>query len=123
MHLPPSSGVSSEVGSAVTSYSDLPPPPPKSSKPVQQTGLLNFFSAIPGAKAHAAWGKRKRDNQERDEEDRTKVMHQQEKWKQEKLLDIHNNNCLSQQKHHRKIQKQEVEAGIRDESGKKLQVS
>ena len=121
---PLSSGVPSEVSSAVASDSDLPPlPPSKPSKPVQQTGLLNFFSVIPGDEAHAAWGKRKRDNQERDKEERTRVMHQEEEWKQEKLLDMCGCNCLSQQKCHEKIQKQEIEAGIQDEDGKKVQVS
>ena len=113
----------SEVSSAVTSDSDLPPPPSKSSKPVRQTGLLNFFSVIPGDEAHAAWGKRKRDNQEADEEKRAKVKHQEEEWKQENLQDMRKRNRLSQQKHRKKIQMQEIEAGIRDESGKKLEVS
>jgi biopolymer transport protein ExbD len=128
IHLPPSSGVPSEVSSAVTSDSDLPPPPPpspppKSSKPVQQTGLLNFFSAVPRDEVHAAWGKRKRDNWERDEEARIEVTRKQEKWKQEKLSDIREGNRLSQQKRRKKIQKQEIKAGMRDEDGKKVQVS
>jgi hypothetical protein len=128
IHLPPSSGVPSEVNSAVTSDSDLPPSPPppslpKSSKPIQQTGLLNFFSAIPRDEVHAAWGKQKRDNQKGDRGAHIEVAHKQAKWKQEKLSDIHEGNHLSQQKHCKKIQKQEIKAGIQDEDGKKHQVS
>ena len=50
-------------------------------------------------------------------------MHQEEEWKQEKLLDMRGRNRLSQQKRRKKIQEQEIEAGIRDEDGKKVQVS
>ena len=75
------------------------------------------------ADTHAAWGKRKRDNWERDEEEHTRVMHQEGEWKQEKLLDMHGCNRLSQQKRRKKIQEQEIEAGIQDEDGKKVQVS
>ena len=120
----------SEVSSAVALDSDLPPPPPppppppsKSSRPAQQTGLLNFFSVIPREEAHAIWGKRKRENQERDEEERAKILYQEEEWKQERLLDIRGHNHLSQQKHHKKIQRQEIEAGMWNEDGKKLQAS
>jgi hypothetical protein len=69
-YLPPSSGVPTEVSSAMASDSDLPPPP------VKQTQLLNFFSTVPADEAYTKWAKRKRDNQERDKEERTKVMHQ-----------------------------------------------
>jgi len=122
-HLPPSSGVPSEVSSAVTSDSDLPPPPHKPAKPVRQTGLLNFYSVIPGGEAHAAWGKRKRDNQEKDEKERAEITLQEGRWKQKKLLDTREHNRLSQQKHRKKIWEQEVKTGVRDEDGKKLQVS
>ena len=46
--------------------SGLPPPPSlslfKSSKPVHQTGLQNFFSVIPADEAHAVWKEKKRKN-------------------------------------------------------------
>lgn len=127
-YLPPPSGISSEVSSAVTSDSELSPLPPlppplKSSKPVRQTGLLNFFPVIPGDEAHSAWGKRKRDNREKDEEERAQVMQQEEEWKQEKLLEIRGHNRISQQKRRKRIQNQEIDAGIRDKDGKKLKVS
>ena len=50
-------------------------------------------------------------------------MREEEEWKQEKLLDICDCNCLSQQKRQKKIKNQEIEAGIWNEDGKKLQVS
>lgn len=125
--LPLSSGVPSEVSSAVTSDSDLPPPPPslpsKSLKPVQQTGLLNFFSVVPGHEAHATWGKNKRKNRERDEEERAEIRRDEEKRKQEKVLVRRKNNNLAQQKHRKRIHDQEIKNGIRDEDGKKFQVS
>jgi hypothetical protein len=67
-HPPPSSNAPTEISSAVASDSDLLLPQTKSSKPIKQTGLLNFFSVILGDEAHAMWGKRKRVNLERDEE-------------------------------------------------------
>ena len=92
-HLPPSSGMPSEVSSAVASDSDLLPlPPSKSLKPIKQLGLSNFFTPISAGEAHAAWGKRKRGAQERDEEERAENMHQEEEWKKEKLSDIRERN-------------------------------
>lgn len=95
-HPPPSSGIPSEVSSAVNSDSELPPLSLKSSKPMQQTGLLNFFSPIPADQAHAAWSEKKRKYRERDDEQRNKIMLQEEKWKEEKRLDIHERNLISQ---------------------------
>lgn len=126
-HFPPSSGMPSEVSSAVTSDSDLPPLPSpapfKSSKPAKQTGLLNFFPTVSAGEVHAAWGKRKRENQERDEKERAEVMRQEEEWKQEKLSDVRERNRLSQQKRRKRIHGQEMKTGIRNEDGKKSQVS
>jgi hypothetical protein len=126
-HPPPSSGGPSEVNSAVTSDSDLPPPPPlplfKPSKSIKQTGLSSFFSTIPAEQANAAWGKRKRENREMEDEKRAKVKRREEEWKEEKLLEKREGNRLSQQKRRDKIKQQEVKAGIRGDDGKKLQVS
>ena len=58
--------------------------------------------------------------QERDDEQRNKIMLQEEKWKEEKHLDIHERNLISQQKCLKRIYKEEIKAGIRDESGKKI---
>jgi hypothetical protein len=123
-HLPPSSGVASEVSSAVTSDSDLPPVPPfKSSKPTQKSSLLNYFAPTSAAEAHAVWGKRKRENQDRDEEKHAEVRRKEEKWKQKKASDMRERNRLSQQKCREKILGQEINVGIRDKDGKKIQVS
>ena len=121
LHQP--SNVPTEVSSAVTSDSDLPPPSFGSFKKTKQTGLLNFFSAIPADEAHAVWSKRKRDNQGRDEEERTEAKHQEEEWRETKRQKQRDNNRLSQQKHRKKIKNQEKKAGIQDESGKNLPVS
>ena len=68
-HLPPSSNLPTQVNSAVTSDSGLPPPP------VKQSNLLNFFSVVPTDEAYTTWAKRKRDNQERDKEEYAEVMY------------------------------------------------
>jgi len=123
-YFPPSSNAPSEVSSPVASDSDLPLlPPPGPSKPVQQSGLLKIFPIVPAAEVHATWGKRKGDNHERDKEEHGKVLHQQEEWREEKLLDLHERNRLSQQKCRRMAMNQEQDAGLRDEHGKKIQVS
>ena len=122
-HLPPSSGVSSEVSSAVTSDSDLPPiPPSNSSKPAKKVGLFNFFTPISASEAHAVWKKRKRENQEKDEEERAEIERREEEWKQEKLSDIRARNRLSQQKRRKRIHGEEIKVGIRDKDGNKIQV-
>ena len=64
---PPSSAFPSGTSSALVSDSELPPL--SSTKAVNQTGLLDFFSKIPSEEFHARWRKRKRDNEERDKED------------------------------------------------------
>ena len=112
-HLPPSSNLPTQVNSAVTSDSGLPPPP------VKQSNLLNFFSVVPTDKAYTTWAKKKRDNQERDEEERAEVIHQQEEWREKKCQKLHDHNHISQQKHHKKIKGQ----GIQDEDQKQLSVS
>jgi hypothetical protein len=122
-----SSGISSGVSSGATSESDLPPPPPPPSqlipsKPVHQTGLHNFFSAVPADELHAIWREKKRKNRDRDEEERIEGAHQEEEWKQEKLQVRREHNCLSQQKHRKRIKVQEIQAGMRDEDGSKIQV-
>ena len=122
LDLPPSSGVSSGVSSGITSDSDLPPPPSKPSKPVHQTGLLNFFSAIPADKAHATWSEKKRKNRDRDEEVAADTKCREKKQKEHKLQVSREKNRLSQQKHRMRIQDEEINAGIRDEDGKKIQV-
>ena len=122
-HLPPSSGISSGFSSGITSDSDPPPPPqPKPSKQVHQTGLHSFFSVIPADEAHAMWREKKRKNRDRDEEERTRIMHQEQEWKQEKLQVRQDNNRISQQKRRKRIMGQEIQAGIRDQDGKKVQV-
>ena len=98
IHPPLSSNAQTELSSAVTSDSDLPPP-----KPVQQAGLLNFFSAIPADEAHAAWSKRKRDNRERDEEERAEIMQQEEEWREAKRQKRREQNRISQQNHRNKV--------------------
>jgi len=122
-YLPPSSNAATEVSSAVPSDSDLPPPPLQSTKPMQQTGLHNFFSVVPADEAHAAWGKRKRDNQGRDEEERAEIKCQEEEWREEKRQKRSDDNRIAQQKHHRMVEKQEQKAGTRDKDGIKLPVS
>jgi hypothetical protein len=120
LHPPPSSGVSSEV---ITSESDLPPLPPlKSLKPVKEAGLFKFFAPMPGGEAHATWSDKKRKYRERDEEERTRILYQEEEQKQEKLEVRRGKNQLSQQKRHKKLQNQEIGAGVRDQDGKKIQV-
>jgi len=116
-HLPPSSNLQTEVNSAVTSDSDLPPPP------VKQSNLLNFFSVVPTDEAYTTWAKRKRDNQERDEEKRAEVMHQQEEWREKKCQKLRDRNRVSQQKHRKKIKNQGQEASIQGEGQKQLSVS
>ena len=123
-YLPPSSGISSGVSSAVTSDSDLPIPQPlKSSVPVYQTGLHNFFSVIPADVAHTAWKAKKRKNRDKDEEERIEHMRQEEEWKQERLQVRKENNRLAQQMRREKIKAQEIQTGMRDQDGKKNQVS
>lgn len=123
LHFPPSSGVSSEVSPAITSDSDLPPLPSfESSKPVKQAGLLKFFSPIPTEEAHAIWSDRKRKYRERDEEEYAEILYQEQQHKQEKLQVRREKNRLSQQKWHKKLQSQEIRAGVRDQDGKKIQV-
>jgi len=122
-HPPPTSNAPTEVSSPVVSDSDLPPPQTQPSKPIQQTGLLNFFPIIPADEAYATWRKRKRDNLERDEEERAEIMQEEKEWREEKLVDVRERNLLSQQKHRRRIKDQEIQAGIRDKDGKKLPVS
>lgn len=124
---PPSSGVSSGVSSGATSDSDLPPPPSSSSskpsKPVPQIGLHNFFSTtLPAGKAHAAWSEKKRKNRDRDEEELAETKNRETEWKQHKLQVSHEKNRLSQQKHQKRVQDEEIKAGIRNEDGKKVQV-
>lgn len=105
--LPPSSEMPTELSSAVVSDSDPPlPSSSKSLKPVQQSGLLNFFPIIPADEAHTAWSKRKRDNQDRDEEERAEVTRQQEGWKEKKLQTNRERNRLAQQKHRKKVKEQ-----------------
>jgi hypothetical protein len=123
-HLPPSSNAPTEVSSAVASDSELLlPPKTQSSKPTKKPGLLNFFPVIPADEAHAAWGKRKRANFERDEEERAEIMRKEEKQKEEKLADLRERNLVSQRKRRRKVKDQEVRVGVRDKDGKKLPVS
>ena len=50
---PPSSAFPSETSSALVSESDLPPP--SSTKPTKQKGMLDFFSKIPVEEAQARW--------------------------------------------------------------------
>jgi hypothetical protein len=120
LYLPPSSGVSSEV---ITSESDLPPLPPfKSSQPVKEAGLFKFFAPMPGGQAHATWSDKKRKYRDRDEEERTRILHQEEEQKKEKLEVRRGKNQLSQQKRRKKLQNQEIVAGVRDQDGKKIQV-
>lgn len=127
---PPSSGISSGINSGATSDSDLPPPspppPPSSSskplKPVNQTGLLNFFSAIPTDGAHVAWSEKKRKNRDRDKEELAETKHRETQWRQHKLQVSREKNRLSQQKHRKRIQDEEIKAGIRNEDGQKVQV-
>ena len=111
-YLPPTSNPPTEVSSAMTSDSDLPPPLPHSSKPSKQAGLLNYFSAIPSNEAHATWAKRKRDNQEGDKEKRAKLMQQEEEWREEKRQKLRNRNRINQQRHRKKAMDQESEADM-----------
>jgi hypothetical protein len=111
-----------QSGPGISSH--LPPVPPfKSSKPIQKSSLLNFFALTSAAEVHAIWEKRKRENQDRDKEKHAEVRHKEEKWKQKKASDMHECNRLSQQKYHEKIHGQEINAGIWDKDGKKIQVS
>ena len=119
---PPSSNVSSEVNSAVASDSDLPQPSYKASKPVHQTGLLNFFSTIPTDKAQAMWREKKRKNREKDEEEHAEIMQQEKEWKAEKLQIRRENNKLSQRKRRKRIHREEIRSGVRDKDGKRVQV-
>jgi hypothetical protein len=122
-HPPPSSNAPTEISSAVASDSDLLPPQTKSSKQIKQTGLLNFFPVIPGDEAHAMWGKRKRANLERDEEQRAETIRKEGKWKEQKLTHLRERNSVSQQKRRKTTKAQEIQAGIRDKDGNKLPVS
>jgi hypothetical protein len=122
MQYPPSSNVSSEVNSAVASDSDLPQPSHKASKPVHQTGLLNFFSTIPADKAQAMWREKKRKNREKDDEERAEIMQQEKEWKTEKLQIQRENNKLSQRKRRKRIHEEEIRSGVRDKDGKRVQV-
>jgi hypothetical protein len=122
-HPPPSSNAPTEISSAVASDSDLLPPQTKSSKPIKQTGLLNFFPVIPGDEAHAMWGKRKRANLERDGEQRAETIRKEGKWKEQKLTHLRERNSVSQQKRRKTTKAQEIQAGIRDKDGNKLPVS
>lgn len=122
-HLPPSSHVSTGASSAVSSDLDVLPPSSDFLKPVQQTGLLNFFSIVPADEVHAAWGKRKRDNRERDEKEHAETMRQEEEWREEKRQKLRERNRLSQQKHRSKAKSQNQTAGIQDKSGRRSMVS
>ena len=73
--------------------------------------------------AYAKWHKRKRDNQERDQEEHVEIAHQEEEWREEKCQKHHEQNHLSQQKHHKKVKGQEQKASLQDESKLKLPVS
>lgn len=123
---PPSSGISSGISSGATSDSDLPPPPPpsssKPSKPVNQPSLFKFFSTTPTDEPHAAWSEKKRKNRDRDDEELAETKRQETKWRQRKLQVSHEKNRLSQQKHRKRIQDEEIKAGIRNEDGQKVQV-
>jgi hypothetical protein len=122
-HLPPSTNAPTEASSAAASDSDLPHPPLQPPKPPQQTGLLNFFSTVPADEVHAAWGKRKRDNRERDEEKCAKILCQEEEWRDEKHQKQHDENPVAQQKHHTKVKSQVQKPGVHGENGMNLPVS
>ena len=116
-HLPPSSNIPTEVSSAVASDSDLPPLPTK------QTGLLNFFSVVPGAEAYTVWAKRKRENQGKDEEEHAKVMRQEEEWRESKRQKLRDRKRLNQQNHRKKVMDQERKASMKDEGQEQPPVS
>ena len=116
-HLPPSSNIPTEVSSAVTSDSDLPPLPNK------QTGLLNFFSVVPGDEAYTVWAKRKRDNRGKDEEERAKVMHQEEELRESKHQKLRDRKRLNQQEHRKRVRNQEENASMENEGQEQPPVS
>ncbi|KAF9791280.1 hypothetical protein BJ322DRAFT_1017812 [Thelephora terrestris] len=108
------------VSSGVTSDSDLPPlpTPSKPPQPVNQAGLFNFFSAKPAEEVHAGWSEKKRKNRDRNEERGVTAICQEEEWKNEKLQVSRDNNRLSQQKRQKRMQHEEIKAGIRAKDGK-----
>jgi hypothetical protein len=61
-------------------------------------------------------------NKDRDEEEHAETMRQEKEWKQEKLQVRQAQNRLSQQKRRKRIKNQEIQAGVQDEDGKKIQV-
>ena len=78
---------------------------------------------MPADEAYAKWRKRKRDNQERDQEEYIEIAHQEEEWREEKHQKCHEQNCISQWEHCKKVKGQEQKAGLQDESKIKLPVS
>jgi hypothetical protein len=122
-HLPPSTNAPTEASSAAASDSDLPHSPLHPPKPPRQTGLLNFFSTVPADEVHAVWGKRKRDNRERDEEKCAKIVRQEEEWRAEKRQKRRDENRAAQQKHRTKVKSQVQKPGVHGENGMSLPVS
>ena len=134
----------SEASSAVASESDLPsavasePDLPSTmvtesnilvqshlqpSEPKKQTGIYDFFQALSADEIELVRAKSKRASSEEEEADWV-VRRQKEQQQKEKKADARwEKNQLAQQKHRSKLVTIDIQTGVRDSSGKRIQVS
>jgi hypothetical protein len=128
---PPSSAISSELGSEAVSESDLPSAVASDSdllllpttKPQKQSGLHQFFKTLSEVEVQDMQAKRKRVDSEEEDADRAKRREKEEKQKQKKLISRRNKNHVAQQKHRDNLVKADVQRGVRDTTGKLVHVS
>jgi hypothetical protein len=118
---PPSSTMPSETNSAAVSESDLLFP--SSIKARKQTGLLDFFSRMPAKEVHEKWGKRKRENEDRDREEHAKLKQKEEAEKIQKLEKRRANNRVSQARRRERLTREKDKNSLLGDQGPNSSVS